>query len=141
MIERRFQRNLRSLESIVGFVNEFLGAQCAQDTPWPGADAAYDVHLMIEELFTNMVKYGGASREDIEIGLAWEAPWLTVRLRDFDVERFDVTQAPRADLRQPVEQRRQGGLGLHFVQRVADGLAYEWVDRVSTITITKRLGR
>ena len=133
MIERRFRRDIRSLESIVGFVNEFLGARSVD------ADRAYDVHLILEELFTNMVKYSRESGADIEIGLAWQAPLLTMRLRDFDVEPFDVTKAPAVDVDQPVEERRRGGLGLHFVQRVADGLTYDWTDRVSTITVTKRL--
>ncbi len=131
MIERRFRRDFASLDSIVGFVNEFLGARGV------GPDRAHDVHLVIEELFTNMVKYGGESREDIEIGLDWGAPVLTVRIRDFDVDPFDVTIPPPAG---PALVERPGGLGLRFVRRVADRLAYRWADRVSTITLTKRLG-
>jgi serine/threonine-protein kinase RsbW len=133
MIERRFRRDFESLEPIVAFVNAFLAEQAIRP------DQAYEVHLIIEELFTNMVKYSRESREDIAIGLAWRAPTITLRLRDFDVEPFDVTQPPPVDAGRPVTERRRGGLGLHFVQRVAETLDYQWADRVSTITVTKRL--
>ena len=43
------------------------------------------------------------------------------------------------DIHQPIEQRRRGGLGLHFVREIADRLEYDWTDRVSTITVTKRI--
>ena len=112
MIERRFRRELRSLEPIVGFVTEFLAAREI------GAGQAHDIHLIIEELFTNMVKYSLESTEDIAVGLAWQSPVLTVRLRDFDVDPFDVTKPPPVDVNQPIEERRGGGLGLHFVKQV-----------------------
>ena len=135
MIERRFRREFRSLEPIVGFVNEFLSARQI------GSDEAHDVHLIVEELFTNMVKYHRESNEDIAIALDWQRPVLTVRLRDFDVNPYDVTHPPPNDLGKPIEERRSGGLGLHFVKQIADGLDYHWADRVSTITVTKRLDR
>lgn len=133
MIERLFRREFRSIEPIVDFVNGFLAGHGIDQ------DQAYDVHLIIEELFTNMVKYSRESLADIEVGLDWQAPVLTIRLRDFNVEPFDVTKAPPVDLDRPVEERNRGGLGLHFVQRVADGLDYAWAGRTSTITVTKRL--
>lgn len=133
MIERRFRREFRSLEPIVSFVNEFLGAHGIRE------DEAFDVHLIIEELFTNMVKYSRESQEDIAIGLDWVPPVLTVRLRDFDVSAFDVTRHMPRDLDRPIEERRRGGLGLRIVREIADGLDYHWADRVSTITVTKRL--
>ena len=134
MTERRFRRDIHSLASIVAFVNEFLAEH------GKGADAAYDVHLIIEELFTNMVKYSRESTEDVAIALEWNAPTLSIRLRDSDVDRFDLTQRPPVDVSRPISERRGGGLGIHFVQQLADSLEYDWTDRVSTIRITKRLG-
>ena len=133
MIERRFPREFRSIESIVGFVNEFLAPYGIEP------DQAYDVHLIIEELFTNMVKYSRESTESIEIALGWTAPELTIRLRDFGVIRFDVTQPPPVDVNAPLQKRHRGGLGLHFVRETANRIEYDWTDRVSTITVTQRL--
>ena len=40
-------------------------------------------------------------------------------LTDYDVEPFDVTAAPDADVDLPIEQRSPGGLGLHLIRRLA----------------------
>ena len=55
---------------------------------------------------------------------------------------FDPTQAPHPDRGAPLEQRRIGGLGLYFVQRLADGLSYrraqtEGGSGVNELRITK----
>jgi anti-sigma regulatory factor (Ser/Thr protein kinase) len=128
MTERRFRRNFESLASIVAFVNEFFAAHGIR------AEQANDVNLIIEELFTNMVKYSRESREDVAVGLEWNAPVITLKLEDFGVEPFDVTQPPPIDA-----AAKPGGLGLQLVQRMAESLDYRWANRVSTITATKRL--
>ena len=76
---------------------------------------------------------------DIAIALEWKAPTLTIRLRDFDVEPFDPTQAPAVDITRPISERRAGGLGLHLIRQIADRIEYAYQDRNSTITVTKRL--
>lgn len=133
MLERRFRRDLGSLGEIVGFVQEFLSLS--------GVDGehAFDVELILEELFTNMVKYN-RGHEDIAIALGFEKPVLTMRLRDFGVDRFDPTELAPVDVDRPVEERRAGGLGIHFVRTIADEVLYDYEDRNSTITVRKRLG-
>jgi len=133
-IERYFRRNYDSLDPIFRFVGEFLHAQAI--------DAALlePVNFIIEELFTNMVKYNPGNTRDIALSLGRSAEALTVRITDFDVDPFDVTRAPAVDIEKPLADRPIGGLGLHLVRRMADTLRYEFVDRRSTITFTKSLG-
>lgn len=132
MLECRFQRNIASLEALFAFVERYLATH--------GLDPshAFDVNLVIEELFTNMVKYGGG-RQEIAVGLGHAEGVLTIVLKDFDVERWDVTQSPAVDTTRPVLERRAGGLGLHLVGRIADSFSYNYQDRNSTVTVTKRL--
>jgi anti-sigma regulatory factor (Ser/Thr protein kinase) len=132
MLIRRFGRTLVALDGIFAFVREFLDAQGL-----PPA-AGFDLRLVIEELFTNMVKHSPGGAPEIEIQLEWHAPAVTAILRDFDVEPFDVTQAPDADVAALLERGRPGGLGLHLVRRLARDLRYEYRDRTSTITVTMR---
>jgi len=130
MLERRFGRTFSSLEGIFRFVAEFLESNGLQ------ASAAFELDLVIEELFTNMVKYHPHGAPEIEIGLTQLGPDLVVVLRDFDVEPFDPTRAPRVDVGRPLGERPTGGLGLHLVRRIARDLRYDYHDRSSTITVT-----
>ena len=59
--------------------------------------------------------------------------------RDFDVEAFDVPRVRRVDPGTPAGERQPGGLGIHLVRQIADSLEYEYKDRNSTITVTKKL--
>jgi len=132
--ERYFKRSFDSLEGIFRFVEEFMRAQAID----PGL--LEPVNFIIEELFTNMVKYNPGNARDIALSLGRNAAVLTVRLTDFDVDPFDVTRAPPVDIERPLAERPIGGLGLHLVRKMADTLRYESVDRRSTITFTKLLG-
>jgi anti-sigma regulatory factor (Ser/Thr protein kinase) len=51
---------------------------------------------------------------------------VEVALTDYDVDRFDVTLAPDADINLPIEERKPGKLGLHLVRRLVDSLQYEY---------------
>lgn len=135
MNERRFPRTIGSLEAIVAFVHEFVDAHGL------GADLAYDLNLVVEELFTNFVKYGKDGRSDIRIALEANSERVTLVLQDFDVEGFDLTQAPPVDIGAPIAERRFGGLGIHFVKTLADDVRYEYENQTTTITVTKRLTR
>lgn len=131
--ERRFPRTVESLEAIHQFVLEFLAAQDL------GPEHAFDVDLVVEELFTNMVKYSREGRHPIEVSLAREDRALRIVLRDFDVEPYDVTTARDVDVDRPVMERKAGGLGLHIVRKIADRVDYDYRDRTSTITVLKRI--
>jgi anti-sigma regulatory factor (Ser/Thr protein kinase) len=132
-MERCFPRDLGALESIHVFVVDFLSTNGI-----PAANA-FEVDLILEELFTNMVKHSKDGRHDIAVGLSRDGEKLTIRIRDFDVEAYDLTQAPEFDESMPMSERRGGGMGLHLVRRIAESLQYEYIDRNSIITVTKRI--
>jgi len=133
MPEGRFPRDIGALPSIFEFVAEFGSSHDIPD------DQRYDVELIIEELFTNMVKYSADGAPEISIGLERDRGRLVVTLRDFDVEPFDVTKPSTPGRESGTELPSAGGRGLHLVRQVADELHYEYRDRNSTITVMKRL--
>ena len=97
------------------------------------------VDFVVEELFTNMVKYSPESSADVRIDVAAIDGGVEVTITDYDVEPFDVTKAPDADVKLPIDQRRPGGLGMHLIRRLLDSIEYEYSKerRQSRITFRK----
>ncbi|MFI5371494.1 MAG: ATP-binding protein [Candidatus Eisenbacteria bacterium] len=132
MVERRFPRDVGALPAIVAFVSEFGGAHGLD------ADPRFDTELIIEELFTNLVKHGAGTTSEIEIALGRDGDALTIRLRDRVVTPFDPS-AHRPPAAEDELGPIPGGRGLELVRRIADDVRFEHRDGVSTITVTKRI--
>lgn len=134
-MDRTFPRQIDALAEISEFVDQFLASE--------GLDRSlsFDINLIIEELFTNMIKYNTEGRQDIAVRIDRSGEELILCLTDFDVEPFDITQTPQVDTGAPLEERRIGGLGIHFVRQVSDRIDYEYQDRNSRVTVTKKLSR
>jgi serine/threonine-protein kinase RsbW len=115
-----FGRSFDSLEDIFAFTSEFFGRHGLDRDLLPTVD------LIVEELFTNMVKYSPGGAPSIRIEMAPALGGVEVALTDYDVDRFDVTLAPDADINLPIEERKPGKLGLHLVRRLVDSLQYEY---------------
>jgi phosphoserine phosphatase len=131
-VVRRFARRVDVLPALFAFTAAF----CAEHD----VDAALlsPVDFAIEELFTNMVKYGRPGGDEVELGLAQIAGGVEVALTDYDVELFDPTRAPDADVTLPIEQRSPGGLGIHLTRRLVEGLDYRYIPERREARITFR---
>jgi phosphoserine phosphatase len=133
IVQQYFPRSVDALEGLFAFIGDFLAAR-SLDRELHGP-----VCFIVEELFTNQVKYNAGGGHDISLSLGHTPERLTVRLTDFDVDPFDPTKAPAIDVAKPLSEWQPGGLGLHLVRQMADTLHYEYTDRRSTITFTKAL--
>jgi len=133
MTARMFARSFDSLPAMVAFTAEVFDREGIDPALLPVIDFA------IEELFTNMVKYGIGSTADVRVEIGRIDHGVEVTLTDYDVDRFDVTAAPDADVSLPIEQRKPGGLGLHLIRRLLDSIEYEYREatRQSRITFRK----
>jgi anti-sigma regulatory factor (Ser/Thr protein kinase) len=134
LISAVFQRSFDALGSIFELTRRFY------DDAGVALDARLAVDFCIEEVFTNFVKYNRGSSNEIELTLERRGNRLVAKLTDFDVEPFDITQAPAVDVSLPADRREPGGLGLHLVRRLADDVDYDYTNGRSRITVTKNLG-
>lgn len=89
-----------------------------------GAPAGVVASLMIaaDEVISNSLDYGGASR--VDVGLRVEGGLATIEVAD-DGPPFDPLQIPPPDTSLALEDRDIGGLGVHLVKTLMDSVAYE----------------
>jgi anti-sigma regulatory factor (Ser/Thr protein kinase) len=123
---RRFPRDIGALGSIFDFVRGYLDREGLE------GDGAFEIDLVLEELFTNLVRHNHGHR-DIEIGMSRAGGDVVLTLRDFDVDPFDPTHAARAT---PESQGdlSPGGRGIILVLRMTKEFRYDYHDRTSTLT-------
>lgn len=130
---RSFPRSLDSLERAFEYVRTFVASEKLD------GGFAHDIDLVLEELFTNLVKYGRGDRGPIEIGLERTGARVRAWLRESAAEIFDPTNAPQVDVTRPLGERPLGGLGLHLVRQMTEEFRYEWKDGVGTTSVTLRI--
>jgi phosphoserine phosphatase len=133
VMQRSFARSFESIAAL----NEFTADAFACLGIEPRLLTTVD--LAVEELFTNMVKYGRGSDAVVSLVLAPIEGGVELTLIDRDVEPFDVTRAPDVDVDAPIEEREPGGLGLHLVRRMVDALHYEYTKETRQSRITVRI--
>ena len=130
-MQKKFTRSYDSLEEIFEFTELFFEKESIEES------VRFPVHFVMEELFTNMVKYNPGKTSDILLNVDNVGGGIRVSLTDRDVDAFDVTETRKVDTESPVNERRVGGLGLHLIQKMVDTLEYDYTERQSTITFTK----
>jgi anti-sigma regulatory factor (Ser/Thr protein kinase) len=89
------------------------------------SDQSYLLRLVIEEIATNIVKYGYESGTAgvIQLQYAYKSGVLRVTIRDRG-RPFDPLEHPVPDLHDDVASREVGGLGLFLLRESADELRY-----------------
>jgi serine/threonine-protein kinase RsbW len=133
-MEKKFKRDINTLAEVFGFVEQYSTTHAIDDS------LLFSIQFIIEELFTNMIKYNiSDTQSDIFIGLHKNNRQITIQLIDYDVDAFDITNVGEVDTTQPLQERKIGGLGIHLVKKMVDVIDYEYSNRQSKITLTKNL--
>jgi serine/threonine-protein kinase RsbW len=131
---RAFRPSFDALAELVAFTAAGFDSEGIDRRLLPVVDFA------LEELFTNVVKYGRSSA-DIRVELRAIPGGVEGSLTAEGVADFDVTRAPPLDTGLPIEQRQPGGLGLQLTRQMVDSIEYEYQDtqRRSRVTFRKTL--
>ncbi len=99
----------------------------------------FEINLILEELCANYIKHvGGEANSFIDLKLSSDGSNLSITVKD-DGPPFNPTDIPIPDVTVPVDLRKAGGLGLHFVRYYTDSFSYSRKNGKNIIYITKKL--
>jgi anti-sigma regulatory factor (Ser/Thr protein kinase) len=98
--------------------------------------AKYSAGLAIEEVVTNIIKYGYDDDHEHLVGIriTVSRDHLTLIFED-DGHPFDPTQRPPPDIEKIVESQKVGGLGIELVRRMCDKMTYERQGKLNRLTL------
>lgn len=106
------------------------------------ADAVVDMQVALDEVLSNVVSYaypeGESGAHRIRVVLAAHPEALEAEVTD-DGEPFDplVAETPEHDA--PLERRRIGGLGIHFVRSLMSEVKYQRAGSHNTLLMRRLL--
>ncbi|MFW5837609.1 MAG: ATP-binding protein [Desulfovibrionaceae bacterium] len=125
------EAHLDNLPRPMGFVAEQarrLGA------PW---EKIGEIELVAEEALVNVISYAYPDGTgSVRVAVRREDGRLVFEIRD-QGQPFDVTKKADPDLNAEMEDRPVGGLGIYFMKKIMNDVAYrrEGVDNVLTLTL------
>jgi len=101
-------------------------------------EVVFAINLALEELITNIVKYGydDEGEHEIFVRLARREGAVELEIRD-DGHVFNPFDQPEPDTSLPAEEREIGGLGIHFVRQMLDSHHYERCEGHNVVVLTK----
>ena len=105
-------------------------------------DAALDMHVALDEVLSNIVKYAyeNFAPREIHVRLKVSPGELEAQIED-DGRAFDPLQAKQQDRSLPLAKRRPGGLGVSVVKHLMSDVSYKRADGRNRITLVRRLDR
>lgn len=111
--------NLTSVSELSGTVRDVLAGNAVS------AEATYAVMLAIEEVATNIIKYGydddGVHEIAIDLRIAPGA--VTLDIID-DGHEFDPLSVGESDVSSAIDARAIGGMGILLVRSMTDSMRY-----------------
>lgn len=119
-------------------LNPFLTAFCSREE-LPGS-LVFDLELILEELATNVMKYGGVDKGADCCSIELERHGDRVRILFSDAGApFNPLDLPEVDTNKPIEERPIGGLGIHFIKHLTDTQHYERREGRNILTLVKKI--
>lgn len=106
-----------------------------------GGEDRARILITVEELVTNLVKYGYAPEAEpgsVEITLRLEDDRLSVEIVD-DGQAFDPFSQPDPQLDDPLDDRPIGRLGLHLVKSLMDRTEYHRAGERNAVRVARRV--
>jgi anti-sigma regulatory factor (Ser/Thr protein kinase) len=106
-----------------------------------GVEVRATVLLVIDELVSNLLKYGFSVEPDqrSNLKIEFDDDWLEIELKD-NGHRFNpLVQPEPTSLGQGIPDRAVGGLGLYLVLKMMDETHYEWREPWNCLRLRKKM--
>ena len=100
----------------------------------------HDLNLALEEILTNIISYGYTDNREheIKVRLSMQPGEVRAEVED-DGQAFDPLAAPEPDTAKSLEETNIGGLGIHLVRKLMDGLTYKRQEGKNLLLMKKTL--
>jgi len=135
-MEVRLPNSLGALHELHAVVVQF----CRRRAIHP--DTEFKIDLALDEVFTNIVRYGYDDQLSHEIVVRLKGGQNSIRISiEDDARPFNPLLAPEVDVDAPVAERRIGGLGIHLVRNLMDQVRYQRRPVGNRLILIKRLGK
>jgi len=99
----------------------------------------FRVRLALDEVLVNIVRYAYGDEENHEIHVlaTWIDERMVIEVLD-DGQPFDPLKSAAPDVRESLEEREIGGLGIHLVRNMMDELSYRREIDSNILTLVAR---
>lgn len=128
------KNDVAELERVLALVT----ATCARHSI--SSEIEYDLNLAMDEIITNVARHaypeGGVHQFTLDITVSDEE--FVARVED-DGRPFDPLAHPTPKLDVPLEERKEGGLGIFLVRQIMTSVAYQRVEGKNILTVRKKL--
>jgi anti-sigma regulatory factor (Ser/Thr protein kinase) len=127
------KNDVSELERVMKLVSEL----CHQNSIPP--ETEYDLNLAIDELISNVAEHAYPQGEEhhFTMQIMLNKNEFMARVED-DGVAFDPTEHPTPDLDAPLEDRRDGGLGIFLVRQIMTSVEYQRIGGKNVLTLHKK---
>jgi anti-sigma regulatory factor (Ser/Thr protein kinase) len=103
-------------------------------------NATLNLNLVLEELITNIIFYGydDTNEHEINIHLSYHDKIVQIQIED-DGKEFNPLLYAKPDTDLSLDERKIGGLGIHFVRKIMDDITYIRSDNKNRLTMKKNI--
>ena len=135
MKELTIEATLENITAVTDFVNGQL-----EDYDCP-LKAQMQIDIAIDELFSNIARYAydpetGPATVQVEVQ---EDPMAVIITFIDHGKPYDPLSGKDPDLTIPLEERKEGGLGVFLVKKVMDDVRYEYKEGRNILRIKKHI--
>lgn len=134
MIEWIFKNDINEISRLEGLIEDLTAK-------WELNPAlSFNLNIVVEELLSNIIFYGFEdSNEHLITVTIKKDTALRITISD-DGKAFNpLTKSAEDEINKSIEDRKIGGLGIHFVKQIMDEFRYERKNEKNELYLTKFL--